>query len=93
MSEYIDREKFLERLSKKYPGMPPLGAIVVQLLCDEAPADVRPVVRGRWVQIDDYPHEDWECDVCGKQLFGDEYIPRDFKFCPNCGADMREDKP
>ena len=47
-------------------------------------ADVRPVVRGRWV--------DGKCDNCG------EHAPywclattfHESNFCPNCGADMRE---
>lgn len=67
------------------------GCAIIRAAAEElASADVRPVVRGHWVPIDDFPHEDWECDVCGAQLWGDEYIPHTFKFCHNCGADMRE---
>ena len=57
---------------------------------DIPPADVRPVVRGKWIR----KHDDvcyWsECSNCG------EYPPKDrwnreweSAFCPNCGADMR----
>lgn len=52
--------------------------------------DVRPVVRGAWIGIDDFPYEDWECSVCGEQVCGNDRIPRDMHFCPSCGADMRE---
>lgn len=50
-------------------------------------ADVRPVVRGRWVN--------GKCDNCG------EHAPywclattfHESNYCPNCGADMREVNP
>lgn len=45
---------------------------------------------GHWVGIDDFPHEDWECDKCGGVITGtflnspcDEY-----PYCPKCGAKM-----
>lgn len=51
-------------------------------------ADVRPVVRGRWewtVDDDDRLGEYWKCNLCGER----SYIG--YNFCPNCGADMREE--
>lgn len=53
-------------------------------------ADVRPVVRGTWVGIDDYPHEDWECDHCGFVVEGTDDPWNYYHFCPNCGARMEE---
>ena len=46
-------------------------------------ADVRPVVRGRWKIISIYI----KCLECGER-----FILTPQNFCPNCGADMREDK-
>ena len=43
-------------------------------------ADVRPVVRGHWI--------DGTCSNCG--FFTDVVMSRFFSYCPNCGADMRE---
>lgn len=64
------------------------------------PADVRPVVRGKWVSDEDtYPGpgmRNYKCSACGeiagtwrKGLKKEQLYP----FCPNCGADMMEDKP
>ena len=44
------------------------------------PADVRPVVRGEW--IDDGCIT--RCKYCGEE----KEFPH-WRFCPNCGADMR----
>ena len=78
MSEYIDREKFLERLSKEYPGVPPHGAIVVQMLCDEAPADVRPVEVGLWLRIGNTGLASCRCG-----FISDRYST--YRYCPSCG--------
>ena len=50
-------------------------------------ADVKPVVRGRWIDTDNY-YQRWKCSVCGNHT-------RDARppFCPNCGADMRPQPP
>ena len=60
------------------------------------PADVRPVVRGKWVSDEDtYPGpgmRNYKCSACGKiagtwrkGLKKEQLYP----FCPMCGADMR----
>ena len=50
--------------------------------------------KGKWVGIqydgyaDGYPVYDvWECSVCG-YAFEDDEEPT-YKYCPDCGADMR----
>lgn len=40
--------------------------------------------KGEWIDTDNYPVR-WKCSNCGRR---DMHI---FNFCPNCGADMRED--
>lgn len=48
-----------------------------------AAADVRPVVRGRWLHETEIEgHACGECSACHKIRVIDN-------FCPNCGADMR----
>ena len=44
-------------------------------------ADVRPVVRGKWVRSGEIMY----CNNCKYIAFNPH------KFCPNCGADMREE--
>ena len=50
-------------------------------------ADVRPVVHGKWEEEDSASNR-WafRCSICGGGPVG-----RKFNFCPNCGADMREE--
>lgn len=52
-------------------------------LCKHSAADVRPVVRGRWLyETEIEGHACGECSACHKIRVIDN-------FCPNCGADMR----
>lgn len=59
-------------------------------------ADVRPVVRGKWVKIHPKSRLDGEfyCPACRDVIdiaTGKETpLDRGLNFCPNCGADMRE---
>ncbi len=51
-------------------------------------ADVRPVVRGRWVEFEtDTPPRRNECSECG--YITNPWLAHVYNFCPNCGADMR----
>ena len=59
-------------------------------------ADVRPVVRGRWIggetsaDADGFPvYDTFICPMCGAEWDAEE-ADIAFNFCPNCGADMRE---
>lgn len=58
-------------------------------------ADVRPVVRGHWITEEeaeakgDYSLRD-ACSVCGRCDW-DCTESASFNYCPNCGADMREE--
>ena len=48
-----------------------------------------PVKHGHWVGLGDYPYEDFECDVCGYVVEGQDDMSGD-KYCKNCGAKMDE---
>lgn len=49
---------------------------------------IDPVKHGKWIGIDDYPHETWECDQCG--CIYEEMPSWTPNYCPNCGAKMME---
>lgn len=61
------------------------AADAIEKLMTLPAADVKPVVKGEW--IDKGYHEEWtfECSVCGG------CSPEEYDFCPHCGADMREE--
>ena len=67
-------------------------------------ADVQPIVQGEWEKTEDFDdygggrHVEWTCSVCfckakGDWAVRDKHIdkPPPWNFCPNCGADMREE--
>ena len=93
MTEYIDRQAVLDELDED---------IAEFVECDYAlktakkyikkipPADVRPVVRGRWELAED----GWYCTACKLYPpFDCDPEEKGVPFCPNCGADMMEESP
>ena len=90
--EYIEREAAIERVEKLFQ----LQACTARVIIEAIPAaDVRPVVRGKWIDRDDdyYGWNMWACSVCGEEFVLTEGTPdmNEYHFCPNCGADMREE--
>ena len=94
--EYIEREAVIETIKNLYPSIPFVKLNIdkwheknkAYMECETAiekipAADVRPVKRGRWEYNpgDNIPY----CSEC--------MMPQDSEgnFCPNCGADMREE--
>lgn len=90
MAEYIKREDaemaLLERCKETgYGGLTPDDIRLVMWTPWRIPAaDVRPVVRGKWITV---KHPLYECSICGA-VYQD--VGYGFNYCPNCGADMRE---
>ena len=104
MAEYIEREAAYA-LSKKicdairnheyHPAT--FGHLILDWIDDLPAADVQPVRHGRWyrftkVSIDPqsglgFGRYMWKCDVCN---IGEEETK--MPYCPNCGADMREEQ-
>lgn len=80
MAEYIEREAAKEAVVKAVgKGYSPFNAIVML-----PAADVRPVVRGKWLESDCGPLQ--KCSICKATGWDGFY------FCPNCGADMRAEE-
>jgi hypothetical protein len=104
--EYISRADAIEAMYKDAEAHPNHSFWVSQFeaLMDIHAADVRPVVRGRWEDVEvtyvagktTLPFErisSMRCNQCNRYhteiyYYGD---PTEMAhFCPNCGADMRE---
>ena len=91
MAEYIEREAALA-LAESEEYLTPDGDeiyheyIPVSAVKSIPAADVRPVVRGEW-QFHMFTANSWgyECRVCHTTW------DTPTNYCPNCGADMRED--
>lgn len=91
METYIDKAEALGVISTLYDG-----DIEHNKTLDKAheaivampAADVREVRKGKW----EYDHWcEFKCSVCGAFSKSEPYRGRE-NFCPNCGADMREEK-
>lgn len=105
MTDYISKAKFEELMQKKSRNYFDLyyadkirehynKAIGCSLAADEAhdfPAeDVQPVKHGRWIWDSSpefgNPYGSYVCSECDeRQAYRENY-------CPNCGADMREEE-
>lgn len=80
-SDYIAREVARDLMYHNQ------GPLTEYDLDDLPPADVRPVVRGRWISDGDGYHWVYVCSVCG---WKDGYpFNERHNFCPKCGAEMQ----
>ena len=102
MAEYIEREAVLSVIWKTSAERDVFfPAIILDVIKSIPAADMRPVVRGKWIPDYEYAEYDfdgctllpeprkfqdgWQCSLCGG------YMPSETNYCPNCGADMREE--
>ena len=101
MMRLIDADALIHELNNShYPGAPYIDAgisIAIGKVCD-APTIESERKKGKWI-----PHSEtcreyigtvlvrvdydyWLCDACGYRVEKGQPM---YKFCPNCGADMR----
>ena len=87
MAEYIEREAALSSQNKS------MNLFECRKRLESIPAaDVRPVVRGKW--LDDCETGCSECSVCHDSFLWEDFKGvADWNYCPNCGADMRPEPP
>lgn len=91
MAEYIKKQVAIDALHEAYEARNPTQNAIMDkatmVIFRLPPADVRPVVRGRWVETS---YDFWDCSVCGETLRmetdGICNFDKDPKFCPNCGS-------
>lgn len=89
-----DREKavlwlncFLKNKEEMILIPKPLVRLMYEALTQKPAADARPAVKAAWKRIDFKPcGHDYECSTCG---WKNDMATH---FCPNCGANMRQEK-
>ena len=92
MAEYIEKQAVLDEMDEDIEEFVECDyalKITKRHIKKIPPADVRPVVRGRW---EDKQFGPWgavyaTCSACRGRVTLD---PAARSFCPSCGADMRE---
>jgi hypothetical protein len=54
--------------------------------------DVRPVVHGKWIVLDDCSNRGIYCSACNRKIFDFTHAPKkkQSRFCPSCGAQMED---
>ena len=98
MPEYIDRDAVYHAISVDGGLNAYEKAYCIDVVRKITAADVAPVRHGRWLNFyGDFSTA--ECDICTEiyEVSPDEPPRKEFfdafkefyKFCPNCGADMR----
>lgn len=89
MAKYIDVESLVVGYSGHNPDDEFSKGVdfVLDLLDSKPPADVRPVIRGRWINEErvGFGSVEAECSNCGRRMI---YNPA-WICCPWCMADMR----
>lgn len=87
MKDYIEREAVLELLrywADGYSHIEVEAAWAIRGITAIPTADVKPVVRGEWI---DYKDEH-QCSIC-RDVFVIDYLVWEherYDFCPNCGS-------
>lgn len=91
MTGYIEREAFLDAIERMKSYHQDADDIV-EMLQNFPAADVRSVVKAVWEEKEKDGVWWYACSVCGEHIpkgrWGQEWHSN---FCPNCGADMREE--
>lgn len=86
MNEYIEKSIAIAIVSDSADMYPFEKNESIRRIEDSTPAEVAPVVHGKWLlRHEGYGHY-WECSVCHANPC--IYVTKNTKFCPNCGAKM-----
>lgn len=106
MDEYINRKLITDSLEEIYNDIPVWEddddwnrgikeGIWVAMSCINALPSAQPErIRGRWIKDEEASNQHVEpiyiCSACNNMDAWGEVEKNTFKFCPNCGAEMRD---
>ena len=83
--EYIERGALLEKLLNSGAAVTDYGKFIIE---NFPTADVVEVKHGRWQHIGG---DEWCCTNCGEVVHTEgSWEKPTYKYCHECGADMRE---
>ena len=87
MAEYIEKNVAIARLTSLEIGNPCATMTdAKRQIADTRPADVAPVVYGRWAHLGG---DEWCCPVCGFVITTEgSWDKPTKKYCEDCGAKM-----
>ena len=94
MSEYIEKQAAIDAVHGEFDECLVWDAsgletanVVENVLDTIPPADVSPVVRGRWISKDKiFGGIPFACSNCGEETRETVMGKPRFRFCPNCGC-------
>ena len=101
MAEYISREEAINAIKNLESSMPAkdnyakgydaaLGRVLIAVRGVPPTADVQSVKHGKWIEV---TPKHSRCSICDTTCLIAVYpISKGANFCPNCGADMREEE-
>lgn len=64
-----------------------------KLIFGEPPKEHKVREKSKWIGIDEFPHDDWECSCCGFIVDNIGQWIKNYNFCPRCGdkKEMQDD--
>lgn len=87
MAEYIEKQAVIDAVKCRFSM--PVDNLIVEVISAIPAADVRPVVRGEWIEcqyplpLSDGSKTAYKCSICATHW--DDKT----RCCPNCGAEMK----
>lgn len=61
---------------------------VIDFINSQPTVDAKKISHGKWIEGINY-----KCSICGAEVVDNSYLCGiTFNYCPNCGADMREEQ-
>ena len=95
MAEYIERKDAIKAIKEQEDSISydiNMGLIVaINAIADMPAADVVERKRGVWIE-DGYQELPCVCSYCGEPCRETVMGKPRWKFCPNCGAEMRREQ-
>ena len=94
----IDADAITKWLDKHYDDEQITVGFFDGLIKRSPTVDAVPVKYGKWIETkefhgydDGFPRRAYACSECHVAFPTEDYVVEDFRYCPNCGARMRDE--